>query len=183
MQCSANHLLPHPSDSQRGLTHETRITARNLLPGRSRIGECIAIRASAAGSATTTISVPVIGNGIYDNPGLTFSVQITDFLTQQPLAAGNSPRSIAAADFNGDGASDLVVANGGNNGVSVFLNTSLPKATAASFATPNVFAAGLRGYTVVVGDINGDGKPDLAVANHKDVGLMLSSGLVCASFP
>src|SRR5262249_16866404 len=61
----------------------------------------------AAGSGTATIAIPVLGNGVYNNPSLTFSLELTNFATQQSLATGNIPARVAVADVNGDGKPDL----------------------------------------------------------------------------
>ena len=45
------------------------------------------------------------------------------FAAQQTFATGSSPVSVAAADLNGDGKPDLIVANFSSNTVSVLLNT------------------------------------------------------------
>jgi len=94
-------------------------------------------------------------------PGAT-SVSFAD---PQTFATDSSIRSIAEADVNGDGRPDLVVANGGNNEVSVLLNTTAPGSTTASFSAPTTFATGSYAESVTAADINGDGRPDVIVAN------------------
>jgi uncharacterized membrane protein len=83
-------------------------------------------------------------------------------------SGGQSAYSISIADVNGDGNLDLVVANGclGSNcatgGVGVLLGNgdgTFKKALTFSSGAASVF-----GSRVAVGDLNGDGKLDLAVA-------------------
>ncbi len=155
----------------------------------------------AAGAATATVSIPIFGNGVVNNPSLTFSVQLTGvtdvvgpavtFASQSTLGTGTGPNSVAVGDVNGDGKPDLVVAKLGNNQVagtvSVLLNTTTPGAATPSFATQQAFATGSLPFFVAVGDVNGDGKPDLLVANENDntVSVLLNTttpGATTASF-
>ncbi|MFZ0244820.1 MAG: VCBS repeat-containing protein, partial [Candidatus Binatus sp.] len=88
------------------------------------------------------------------------------FAPQQTFATGSSPISVTAADVNGDGLPDLIVANFGDGTVSVLLNTTAPGATTSSFAPQQTFAVGGEPVSVTAADVNGDGKPDLIVANE-----------------
>ena len=73
----------------------------------------------------------------------------------------NHPASISATDINGDGKTDLVVANSGSNTVSVLLNNG-----DGTFApTSLTFSAGFQPYAVTAADINNDNKNDIIVAN------------------
>ncbi len=72
---------------------------------------------------------------------------------------------MTVGDFNGDGKPDLAVTDVVSNSVAVLLNTTVPGATLPVFAAPTTFSTGLGPVDVMVGDFNGDGKPDLAFAN------------------
>jgi hypothetical protein len=115
----------------------------------------------AAGSATATISIPIFGNGVYNNPNLTFSVQLTGlgpttmFGTRQTFATGSGSGFVAVADVNGDGKPDLVTANFIGNSVLVLLNTTAPGATTPTFAAQQTFASGATPNSVAVADVNG----------------------------
>src|SRR5208282_4376149 len=88
------------------------------------------------------------------------------FATQQTFNTGANPSSVAVADVNGDGLPDLIVTNFSSNTVSVLLNTTAPGATTPTFAAQQTFNTGTNPSSVTVADVNGDGKPDLIVANR-----------------
>src|SRR5688500_2488195 len=69
------------------------------------------------------------------------------FVPTTNVSVGNSPESIAAGDFNGDGNIDLVTANLTSNGVSVLLGNG-----AGIFSAPMNFPAGLGPNSVNVAD-------------------------------
>lgn len=82
-------------------------------------------------------------------------------------AAGTGPSSVAVADVNGDGKLDLVVSNQscphdtcGVATVSILLGNG-----DGTFQPQTDYAAGQDANWVTVGDFNGDGKLDLAVAD------------------
>ena len=99
------------------------------------------------------------------------------FTFQVTFAVGPTPTSLAVGDFNGDGRPDLAVANSNGNTVSVLLNVTSAGSTIPSFAAQVAFAVGHSPRSVAVADFNGDGKPDLAVANYADntVGVLLNT--------
>jgi len=94
-------------------------------------------------------------------PGTTTPI----FETQESFATGREPLSVTVADVNGDGKPDLIVANSGDNTVSVLLNTTVPGATTPTFAIQQTFATGTSPGSVTTADVNGDGRPDLIVGN------------------
>ncbi len=89
---------------------------------------------------------------------------------------GDEPRGVALVDLNGDGRLDAVVANAGSNNLSVLLGNGAGGFTPAP-NSPFSTDSG-RPVTVVTGDFNGDGKPDVAVVNESsaDVSILLGDG-------
>ncbi len=72
--------------------------------------------------------------------------------------------SLAVADFNCDGVPDMAVANLGSNTVSILLGSG--PSNPGTFQAAVNYPVGAGPRFVAAGDFNGDGRPDLAVANQ-----------------
>jgi len=121
---------------------------------------------AATGTAAITVSSPAPGGGVSNV--LLFPVTnplSTIGFTSSSLSVGNNPQAVMSADFNGDGKADLAVANNADNSVSVFLGHG--DGTFGSAITTTAIG-GQGPVALAVGDFNGDGKLDLAVANNVD---------------
>jgi len=107
----------------------------------------------------------------------TARAQDVSFLPAQNFPAGYQPRSVAVADFNGDGVQDLAVSFSGDHftrpgGVAVLLGNG-----DGTFQTAHHLEVGGRPSSVVVGDFNGDGWLDMAVAVlNSSVAVLLGNG-------
>jgi hypothetical protein len=82
------------------------------------------------------------------------------FSARVEYAVGLNPRSVAIADLNGDSRLDLAVANEGSNTVGILSNLG-----DGTFLTRVEYGAIPATY-VAVGDLDGDGRPDLAGPNY-----------------
>jgi FG-GAP-like repeat/FG-GAP repeat len=102
-------------------------------------------------AVTTTVNVTIFlgkGDGTFNTP------------VNYPDDA--APSAIAISDFNHDGNLDLAVSNENENGnnVSILLGNGN-----GTFQAAVNYPAGFGPASIAVGDFNGDGNPDLVVAN------------------
>jgi len=110
----------------------------------------------------------VVTNGNGNNTiSILWNTSINDtvsFATKIDLGTGGNPFYISIGDLDGDGKPDLAVTNSGSNTVSVFHNTS--SSGLVSFARRVDYGTGASPFGLSIGDLNGDHKPDLAIANY-----------------
>jgi hypothetical protein len=89
---------------------------------------------------------------------------------------------VAVADLNGDGKPDLVVASIGpapTGAVSVLLQSTT---TAGTFGTATSYSGYGQPLSVAVADLNGDGHPDIAVADGYTATVMLQIAATPGTF-
>jgi VCBS repeat-containing protein len=95
------------------------------------------------------------------------------FAHKVDYATGTWANSVTSADVNGDGKSDMIVADAGDDKVSVLINNG-----DGTFATRVDYATGSYPGSVTNADVNGDGKPDVITANaySSTVSALINSG-------
>lgn len=93
------------------------------------------------------------------------------FVRRQDLPANSLPKSVAIADVNGDGRPDIIATNTTypncctyeGSTISVYLNLGQER-----FAPRQDVEAGGNPFSLLVRDVNGDGKADILTANFID---------------
>ena len=92
-----------------------------------------------------------------------------------PIAVGTKPSFIAIGDWNGDRKIDLAVANASSNTITILLGNGAGGFSAAPGST---IAVGTSPRSIASGDWNGDGAPDLAIANFisANITILLGNG-------
>lgn len=93
-------------------------------------------------------------------PGGTLGAQ-----TDYACPAGLTPLDVAITDLNGDGRMDIATTLGsiftGTGYLGVFLG-----AASGGFAPPETYPAGASPTKIAIGDLDGDGRPEVAVSNR-----------------
>ena len=114
----------------------------------------------------------IVANSTNNTVSVLRSTGSSGGITSNSLAAkvdfstGSSPYKVALGDLDGDGKVDLAVANSLSNTVSVLRNTITGGSiTSGSFAPKVDFATAGGPRAVAVGDVDGDGRVDMAVAD------------------
>jgi len=103
---------------------------------------------------------------VFQNVSSAGMLTTNSFAAPVYFAVGADPRTVAVSDLDGDGLPDIVCVNNGSGTVSILRNTG-----ATGPITTNSFAARVdlpmagNGEGLAVGDLDGDGKPDIAVTD------------------
>ena len=168
----ANNTLPTPTHG--GLNF---FTPNTLTAGSGNMADGIAIadfngdgKPDRVASYLEDNSVRVsmgLGGGNFQSPAVTYAV-------------GKLPYSVATGDLNLDGYADIITANTADGTVSVLMNNGGGSGT---FAAQQTYKVGRDPMEVAVGDLNGDGIPDLAVTNMADNTVTVLYGPLTAGVP
>ena len=122
---------------------------------------------------TDVVQISSVQNGLEPDPAYLKSYLSTAagvFAAPTLTFDGDDPLFLASADLNSDGLADVVSASVENGALGVFYNNSL---SPGAFNTPLVLpSAGAS--QLAIGDMNGDGMPDLVAADF-NVSLFLQS--------
>jgi hypothetical protein len=91
------------------------------------------------------------------------------------IGVGKGPGAMAVADINHDGKPDVIVANTDDGTISVLLGDGKRQ---FSPAAGSPFACGKNPNDIAVADMNGDGTPDLVIANTQTpyITILLGNG-------
>ena len=101
------------------------------------------------------------------NTATSGSISASSFAAKVDFATITSPISIIISDVDGDGKPDLLGSNYDDNSLSVLRNIATSGSiSASSFKNRINLLTDTGPRSVCVGDLDGDGKPDIAVVNN-----------------
>ncbi|TAF75965.1 MAG: T9SS C-terminal target domain-containing protein [Bacteroidetes bacterium] len=147
-----------------------------------------AMRATVTGASTTNVTASIPAGATYDAltllnrdngnsltganylqiPSLTFAgantINGNTFAPRFDINDGNGGQSSSAADFDGDGRNDIVIAY--NSQVKVYRNTSINGTLAGTSFVPSTFNTFVSPFDVATADIDNDGRLDIIVGNQ-----------------
>ena len=104
----------------------------------------------------------------------TLEAQERLFVTQKTFRTGDGPTQVATIDLNKDDNVDLVIANGRDGSVTVYLGDGKGQ---FKEVPGSPFPAGNNPIDIAVGDFNQDDMQDLAFANHETDYVTVLSGI------
>jgi gliding motility-associated-like protein len=93
------------------------------------------------------------------------------FATPQKISLPGNLNRLTSADFNDDGKLDLVITGTLNNQLDLLLNQTATGATSFSFAPSISMITSTGPWGVDVSDVDGDGDPDITVANRNQTAI------------
>lgn len=103
---------------------------------------------------------------VYQNISTVGKLDTNSFAAPVAFPTGTLPLYPRVADLDGDGRPDIIVGNNTSGTISILQNIGAPgPITTNSFAPEFELPVGAGPMEIAVGDLDGDGKPDIAVAN------------------
>jgi hypothetical protein len=159
---NANTLQVYTNQSTPGTLNATSFsTGTGLTTGAQPWGQVSADFDSDGLLDIATVNSTANTISLYRNTsaaGISFAGKV-DFA----LPSSATPYGIAAGDIDGDGLVDIAVADLGTNSISVFRNVS--STGNINFSSRTEFTTATQPASILIAEIDGDGKPDICVTN------------------
>jgi hypothetical protein len=116
---------------------------------------------------------------VFRNTSTPGSITTSSFAAHVDFATGGWANSVAIGDLDGDGKPDVAAVTQSSSHLSLFKNTSTPGSfTNSSFAARVDFSTGSNPNGVAIGDLDGDGRPDIVFANSYSATISVYQNMV-----
>ena len=102
---------------------------------------------------------------VMENASSTSTIALTNIFD---IETGAGPVGVVVADLDGDGNQDIATANSASNNISVIRNASVGESTSFQFKVD--YATATNPQSIVLADLDMDGRPDLVTANFTNSG-------------
>ena len=139
------------------VTNATNNTINAIVPAGTSNSSITVTTNSLTAYSANHFSLSFNGGGICDD------FTDTSFETKIDFAVGADPYHSIVTDADNDGKPDVITANYSSNNISLLKNNSTPGTVAFLGQTGNV--TGDQPIAIAYGDLDGDGKQDIAVTN------------------
>jgi hypothetical protein len=119
---------------------------------------------------------------LYRNTSTPGSITTSSFGPRVDFSVGGWGNTVAIGDLDGDGKPDLAVVTQLPDHLSIFKNISTPgNLTTSSFAARVDYPAGYNPNGIVIGDLSGDGRPDIVFGDVYDNTLSIHQNVIPTS--
>jgi hypothetical protein len=119
---------------------------------------------------------------LYRNTSTPGSITTSSFGPRVDFSVGGWGNTVAIGDLDGDGKPDLAVVTQLPDHLSIFKNISTPgNLTTSSFAARVDYPAGYNPNGIVIGDLSGDGRPDIVFGDVYDNTLSIYQNVIPTS--
>lgn len=151
---SLSSALSNPASQSATLTFTPGAAFQGLNSGETSV-QHVTYRITDADGDVSTATVDITVTGLDDGP-----------FRLSTVATSNQPRSIATADFNGDGKADLAISEQPSQ-VEILLGDGL-----GNFTTAGTYAVGSAASGDWAADVTGDGRADVLVVDQTAPGAL-----------
>jgi hypothetical protein len=162
-------------DTNADIAVSVHLSKVRILLGNGNGGFSVSNVTTASASTPSLVAADFDGDGVSDlafisegsgggGVSLIHGTREGDFSVNSVVSLSQTPKAIAAADFNGDGRLDAAVtAHNTQRVLFILLNDG-----ARSFGTPTALTVADEPRAVATADFNGDEKMDVAVGSNSD---------------
>lgn len=121
---------------------------------------------------------------VFRNTSTPGAINSTSFASAVKFSTPGKVNYVAVADMDGDGKLDIALVTQAPDAFSIFKNVSTPGSfTTSSLATRVDFSAGSNPNGVALGDLDGDGRPDVVFADTYDSTISIYRNVISNGVP